>query len=188
MSLGQKIRAAREAAELSQAQLGKACSCSQQIIDNLESGKTLNSKYLSAITEYLELTPPRVTETIIPVVGYIGAGAVVWPIDDNELGNGIDEIDAPPGVTSGIALKIRGDSMYPKFDPGDIVVCESKPREMVNLLNKVCYVKLADGRAYLKILRRGSVPGRWSLHSHNAPPIEDVEIDQAYQVVWVKPA
>lgn len=188
MSIGQKIRAAREAAGLSQAQLGKACGCSQQIVDNLESGKTLNSKYLPAITEYLGIVPPTFKTAMIPVVGYIGAGAVVWPIDDNELGNGIDEIDAPPGVTSGIALKIRGDSMYPKFDAGDIVVCESTPREISSLINKVCYVKLTDGRAYLKILRRGSTPSRWSLHSHNAPPIEDVQLDQAYQVVWVKPS
>lgn len=190
MSIGDQIRKARLARGLTQVELAQLCGTNQPTIDRLERGKTASSKHLPAIAQELGIQDALLGQTrkTVPVVGYIGAGAVVWPIDDHQLGNGLDEIDAPPGVTSGIALRVRGDSMYPKFEDGDIVVCDDVPRSIESLINRVCYVKLTDGRAYLKILRRGSSPGRWSLHSHNAPPIDDVEVDQAYRVVWVRPA
>lgn len=52
----------------------------------------------------------------------------------------------------------------------------------LDLIGTVCVVWTADGKALLKILRRGSRPGVWSLHSGFGDPIEDVEVVAAASV------
>lgn len=53
-------------------------------------------------------------------------------------------------------------------------------------IGQLCAVCLADGRMYLKELRRGSEAGRFSLLSWNAPPIENVALKWAAQVIDVR--
>lgn len=123
----------------------------------------------------------------IPVKGYVGAGAEVILFEDHPDHSNFDDIEAPPGITDGIALIVRGDSMYPKYEDGEVIVCSTREYTLDTLLHETCYVKLMDGRAYLKILGRGSEKGFYTLRSHNAPDIQDVVIDWAYPVEWVRP-
>jgi len=90
-------------------------------------------------------------------------------------------------VFHGIALTVRGESMWPRFMDGDVVVIDKNQLAITSLIGRTCYVQLGDGRCFLKIVQKGSVPGHWTLISHNAPPIENVLIDRAYPVVWVRP-
>lgn len=169
----------------SQQELADAAGSNQPTIDRIERGETKNSKHLTKILIALGLdqhAPSRV-----PIVGYIGGGQAVLAIDDHVKGDGFDEIDAPAGVENGIGLIVRGDSMEPKFEDGDIVVVDKVVLDITSLLGRVCYVKLTDGRCYLKRLTAGSRPGRYSLLSTNGPNIHDVLIEQAYPVAWVKP-
>jgi phage repressor protein C with HTH and peptisase S24 domain len=152
-----------------------------QITRLLQGSRRLKADEIPKIARYLEEAPPART---VRIVGYIGAGAEVIPSD--EFGPD-DEIAAPPDFTDGIALVVRGDSMWPKYEDGDIVICESIEVDPTSLLNSYCYVQLADGHTYLKILRRGSAPGLYTLASHNAPNIEDVVIQRVYRVAWTKP-
>jgi hypothetical protein len=122
----------------------------------------------------------------LPVIGYVGTGAVVEPVDDHLQGAGLDTIPAPPDVRDGIGLIVRGTSMMPRYNPGDIVICENIERDLTSLIGRECYIQLADGKVYVKKLRRGSEPGRFTLVSHNAEDIEDVQIVRAYPVAWVK--
>jgi transcriptional regulator with XRE-family HTH domain len=185
MSIGRRIRERREQLGWSQHELAIAAGSNQSTIDRLERGQTNTSKHLTKIMVALGLddTPRHV----VPVVGYIGGGEEVFSIDDHPQGQGIDEIDAPPGVDNGIALVIRGGSMAPRYEDGDIVIIEKTVLDITSLLGRTCYLKLADGRCYLKTLTAGSRPGRYSLLSSNGPAIHDAVIEQAYPVAWVRP-
>lgn len=131
--------------------------------------------------------PERFGNELVPIIGYVGAGAEVIPFDDHAQGAGFDHIPAPEGTVPAIGLIVRGDSMYPKYENGDIIVCANIERDPISLIGLACYVKLADGHAYLKKLHMGTQNGLFTLRSHNAPDIENVQLDKAYPVEWVKP-
>jgi len=183
--IGARIREAREQRGWSQADLAKAAGTNQATVDRLERGQTRRSKYSAAVLKALDLEigeRPRV-----PLVGYIGAGEEITPIDDHALGDGIDFVEVPPGLDNAIALQIRGDSMSPKFDDGDIVIVDKVYVDVRSLIGRICYVKLTDGRCFLKRLRLGNRPGRFTLQSLNAADIPEVSIEQAFPIAWTKP-
>jgi transcriptional regulator with XRE-family HTH domain len=180
-----RIKAKREELGWTQQELAIAAGSNQATVDRIERGLTKNSKHLSKILVALGLEHNQSNQ--LPVVGYIGGGQLVYAIDDHEKGDGLELIDAPPGVENGIGLIVRGDSMAPKYDDGDIVVIEKIFIDISSLIGRICYVKLADCRCYLKTLQAGSRPHRYTLGSINGPDIHDVVIEQAYPVAWVKP-
>lgn len=182
---GRRIREKREALGWTQAELAAAAGTNQPTVDRIERGETLHSKHLTKILLALGITDQSPSR--VPIVGYIGGGQAVLAIDDHLKGDGFDEIDAPAGVENGIGLIVRGDSMAPKYDDGDVIVVDKVILDLTSLLGRVCYVKLADGRCYLKRLAAGSRPGRYTLQSFNGPSIHDVVIELAYPVAWVKP-
>jgi phage repressor protein C with HTH and peptisase S24 domain len=127
---------------------------------------------------------------MIPVVGYVGAGAEIYSIDDHFKGGGLDELQAPLHVPAdSVALIVRGDSMYPEVDAGTRVIYRREVDfDEAQCLGKRCVVKLEDGHLFLKRLTRGSQYGRYTLISVNAPPIENVEIEWAAPVMAYLPS
>jgi transcriptional regulator with XRE-family HTH domain len=185
--IGERVRWERTRRQMSQANLADLAGCHQADIYRIENGQVEYSKYMQRVLDVLEMG--LAPHPNVPVVGYVGAGAEIHPIDDHTQGDGLDTIPAPPGLVKGIALIVRGDSMWPRYSDGDIVVFEQKDIQQTveALAGRTCYVKLNDGRALLKILQKGTTPGMWTLLSHNAPPIENVGISSAFPVAWVKP-
>ena len=116
-------------------------------------------------------------------VGYVGAGAEVVPIDDHEPGAGLEEIDIPPGVPEDAVLVIvRGDSMYPRYYKNELIFYLRDQRAPDELIGRECVLKLADGRVFVKTLRRGA-GGLFNLESYNAPLIENVAVEWAAPVL-----
>lgn len=185
MTQGDRIRLAREAADMTQKELAKLVGCAQADVHRLESGQVTHSKHLAKILSILNIdTSPT---AMVPVVGYVGAGAAVLAIDDHAKGGGIDEIPAPPGMVNGIALIVRGDSMEPKYTDGEVLFIEQTVYDISSLIGENCYVQLPDGHCFVKKLQYGSKPGLYSLISYNAPPIIDVAIERAYPIAFTKP-
>lgn len=185
MNVGEQVRTAREAKGLTQKELAKLAGCSQADIHRIESGLVNNSKYLVKILNILHLSDTS-TE-MVPVVGYVGAGSEVFPIDDHVKGDGLDHIPAPPGMVNGIAVIVRGDSMIPKYDDGEVLFIEKTLYSIDGLIGENCYIQLPDGRCYVKKLQYGSRPGLYTLISYNAAPIVDVAVERAYPIAFTKP-
>jgi len=123
--------------------------------------------------------PPKYT---VRLVGRIGAGAVIDSEFEQEPPEGFDEIEIPYPVPAGaVAFEIVGDSMWPRYDPGDIVICWKVAQTRTEADGWEAAVRLTDGRRYLKTIRRVS-KDRFDLISHNASPIRNVQIEWACKV------
>lgn len=127
----------------------------------------------------------------IPVIGYVGAGAEVHVFDDYVQGDGIDHIEAPPGVPpNAIAVRVRGDSMMPAYHDGDHIIYDQqlRGRDIGHHIGRECVVRLTDGRTFIKTLGRGSTDHSWTLWSYNAAPMQDVILEWAGRVRWIERA
>jgi SOS-response transcriptional repressor LexA len=123
--------------------------------------------------------PGGAIETTVPVMGYIGAGAVIEPDFEQVPQEGLSTVDVPFAIPDGIiALEVKGDSMLPRYDDGDVVlVYAEQQRSTQSLLGEEVAVRTAKGRRYLKRLMRGSGGNGFNLESWNAKTIESVSLE-----------
>ena len=122
------------------------------------------------------------------IVGRVGAGAEILPEFEQAPPEGLDEIEFPwtlPADT--IAFRVEGDSMWPRYNAGDVVVCADGEHDLVAVTGQEAAVRTGDGRRYLKTVRRGAAPGTFDLESHNAPPIRNVTLEWAAPILMILP-
>lgn len=116
----------------------------------------------------------------IPLAGIVSAGAEAVFIDQSESHPANEFINFK--LKDRLAMKVAGDSMSPRFMPGERLVFGpiSDPHVLVN---QEVMAQIDDGPLVVKVLRRGQIVGKWSLFSHNPAhePIEDVTL------TWVRP-
>ena len=126
-------------------------------------------------------------KSTIAVVGYVGAGYRMYPIDDTPLGGGLEQVAAPPGADDDlVAVIVRGDSMIPAFWEGDILFYTLQAGfDRESCLYQECVVKVVDGSIYVKVVRPGRSSNTFDLESFNAVPIRDVEIEWAAPVLHI---
>lgn len=203
MSLGDRVRRARRAKELTQLELVVAVrkrggDLSQPQLSAIEKGDVERPGCLPELAAVLGMTAaellgkpaalrPARDEIEIPVSSHIGAGdQVVDPVEGDPP---IYYVKAPPEVEDGEATEVRGRSMLPAYEPGDVLFYKrtgADPREM---LGRLVVAKLVDGRRYVKVLQSGR-RGRFTLASLNPAydPMEDQAIEWAARIIWVKKA
>lgn len=177
----------------SNTELARRLGIPQPRVAEMKSGKrSIKTTEISIIADYIgEPIPveiiPQDNKQLVSVVGYVGAGSEIFTIDDHEKGAGLDFIEAPPGgvTRSTVAVVVRGDSMLPVFENGDVIFYDSICKgDFTHLIGKNCVVRLRDGRTFVKKLQFSG--GQYWLHSHNAEPILSPDIEWAARVLWVK--
>jgi phage repressor protein C with HTH and peptisase S24 domain len=194
----ERWKAARDEAGLTQGELAKRAGISQQAIGEIERGAVHSTKAIYKIAAALNVPAhfldPAIPVsqngvTLVPVVGYVGAGAEIFTIDDHQKGAGLEEVEAPAGAngSSVVALRVRGNSMYPAYKDNDLIFYEQKhDGEFAELVGRDCIIRLEDGQTFLKELRRTN--GDYWLHSFNADPILHPRISWIARVRWVEKA
>jgi transcriptional regulator with XRE-family HTH domain len=111
------------------------------------------------------------------VVGRIGAGAEILPDFEQIPPEGLFEIEAPFTLPEdAIAFEVEGESMWPRYDPGDVIICWREGVNVEDMLGWEAAVRTEDGRRFLKRILRGAQPGLYDLESHNSPAIRGVRI------------
>lgn len=197
-----KDRVAEAISGISQSEVAKRARVSQQYISKLVGGKTDNPGVytLHAVAEASGYSfdwlafgrgPKRHGVDLarsIPVVGFVGAGAEIFPIDDHPNGSGLDEIPAPASYAGPcVAVEIRGDSMYPMKPGWRLIYARDQDGVPDSAINKLCVCRVHDGPTFVKELQRGSKKRLFRLVSWNAAPIEDVKLDWAAPVIEIRP-
>lgn len=127
--------------------------------------------------------PGQVVE--VPLKGRVGAGAEVYAIDDG----GHETVDAPADCSpSTVAVEVSGDSMFPAYEDRTLLYY-SRLMPPESLVNRRCVVQLANGKIFVKVLRRGSTDALWTLQSLNPnyADIEDQHVEWAAPIDWIKP-
>jgi phage repressor protein C with HTH and peptisase S24 domain len=192
MSIYERLRKAREARFPSSAEAAEAYGFNPNTLRSNENGnkpfgRDAAVRYASAFGVRLEWLlsgrgTMRDTRRLIPVEGFVGAGAAVFPIDDGAF----EPIEPPFGCPDdAVAFVVRGDSMYPAYREGTFLIAQPTD-DIHKIMNARAVVTLEDGRRYVKDIGLGSQPGLYTLYSHNAPPIPDVRIAAAARVIGTK--
>src|SRR5260221_12499377 len=122
--------------------------------------------------DYLELNS-------VPIMGRVGAGAVIEPEHEQVPPEGLGEIELPfPIAEETIAFEVAGDSMLPKYENGDIIVVFKEQRHPVSsFYGEEAAVRLKTGERYLKTIERGKSATVVNLTSFNAKPINGGKLE-----------
>lgn len=130
-----RIKELRNEQNIKQAELASIVKVSQAALSGYETGKyeadietyKRIAEYFSVSLDYLlgkETLPSNAIK--IPVLGSVPAGIPLEAIEDI-----IDWEEIPQSLASGgkeyFALQVEGDSMYPDYLPGDIVIVQKTP-------------------------------------------------------------
>jgi len=188
------LKRLRKNADLTLEELSEKAGISVSQLSRYESGERDPSlAHLRALASVFDAPIAVLAEEQrqLPVIGYVGAGAEIHMIDDYAKGDGMDEIDAPPGVPpNAIAVRVRGDSMLPAYHDGDHIIYDHprSGRDIGHYVGRECVVRVADGRTFIKTLGRGSRDGLWALWSYNAAPMHDMVLEWAARVRWIERA
>lgn len=135
--------------------------------------------------------PGSESETsVVGVFGYIGAGGSIdtssAQISDHEP---LFEVRVPfPLPHDAMAFQIQGESMWPKYDAGDVIVCSRFADHPGAVIGHTAAVETAEGARYLKRILQGSKPGHYHLMSYNAPEMMDVAVVSFSEVIAAIPA
>lgn len=180
-SMADWLRRAIDKADISQTEVARRTGLTPGKINLILHGKRqLKDGEAIKVSRELDYPLPNENRTIA-VMGYVGAGAEVFAVSGNDA---LHEVDMgypiPPGM---VGVIVRGDSMYPIFEDGDLVAYRGEELSPEQAIGETCVVQLTDGRMLIKKVRRGSRPGLFTLTSANAPDIEDVALEWAREFV-----
>lgn len=195
--IGNRIRQLRAERQISSQVLADRLGVTRGAVGNWELGKGIKRDNLQKIADEFDVSldwltnenaaPAKVAEKTrrsVPLVGYVGAGQAIHPMDDP-----YEAAPAPSDTRpSTVAVEVRGESMYPAYDDGTLLYY-SKLLPPVEMVNKKCVVQLADGRIFVKVLRRGSSDRLWTLQSINSQygDMVDQYVEWVAPIDWVKP-
>jgi transcriptional regulator with XRE-family HTH domain len=182
-----RIREIRDSQDMTLEDLAEATGLSASYVQRLESGdRNLSVKNMNLFAHALKVEPRELLHSaeerknVVAVMGRIGAGAEITPDDEQIPPEGLYEIETPfPIPDDAIAFEVVGESMWPRYDEGDIIICWRQGVRADEVVGWEAAVKTSTGSRYLKRVLRGSTPDTFDLESHNAPPIRGVHL------IWI---
>ena len=153
--------------------LARAMGVRPGAVSELFSGiRLIKASEIALIIDYLELNS-------VPIMGRVGAGAVIEPEHEQVPPEGLGEIELPfPIGEETLAFEVAGDSMLPKYENGDIILVYREQRHPVSsFYGEEAAVRLKTGERYLKTIERGKSSTLVNLTSFNAKPINGVKLE-----------
>lgn len=197
-TLADKIKAIRMAQGMTQGEFAELFQTTQSTVSRWERGAEPEHRHLLQLAEMAGLSVEvllgvskmdAILLKNIPLVGYVGAGAQIEPLDPLSSGDRVPFVPRPEGVSGEVvAVEVRGDSLFPTAENGwKLIYAGDHPSDEAEIMNRLCVVKLLNGKTLVKRVMRGSKPDHYHLVSTNAPVIEDARIEWAARVTAIIP-
>lgn len=190
---------------ISQAELQRILNCKQPYISALENGDRpindevfikLNSHYGERIQPYI--LPANIANKYLKKAHTLEQKRTTIPYYDIDFMAGTAEvfseperpdyyIDIPPFNNCDLALPIFGDSMYPIYQNGDIVMCREIKDKSIIPLGEAFLIVTKEHRM-LKYLKRGPSPDTLLAVSENSEQYDPfpIKIDNMERIYIVK--
>lgn len=200
IAMGDRIRRARKSLNLTQQEFAERLNVTQPTVHRWEKGfYDPDENALRLLAQMTDLSPAyfrygdqiRVERApLVPVIGYVGVGAEIDQHAINNHSNGATAIEAPSlDMMGSVAAIVRGDSLYPVYQDGDVIFyLRHGIDEEAAYIGRECVVQVAGGPLLLKRVMRGSERGSYLLLSYNASPMDNVRLQWASPVRWIKRA
>lgn len=183
---GERLRSLRKREKLSQEVTAEEIGVSRVMLTKYETGAhPIPDHVIERFAQRFGVTPAWIrygdtASRMAPVIGWVGAGAVIDAVEHAPQGY----VEVPGSWVDAYGVRVVSDSMLPDLEEGDTLVFRGDPRfDEGEVLGRLSVVELDDGRGLVKRVRRGSEPGRYTLESTNARPIENVRIASARRVL-----
>lgn len=134
--------------------------------------RLIKATEIQPIIDYLEMNS-------VPIMGRIGAGAVIEPEFEQVPPEGLGSIELPfPIPEDTVAFEVVGESMRPAYQHGDVVVVyREQQHPLSSFYGEEAAVRLKTGERYLKTIERGKSSSVVNLTSFNAKPINGVKLE-----------
>lgn len=189
------IRNIRKKLGMSMDAVASLSSTTRATIMKLEKGQMqLTTHWMEKIARALKCSPMElifdITPPMVPVMGYVGAGAEVVPLD-TEI-SPLEEVECPTGYLPEniVALRVKGDSMEPQMEDGWLIFYKRETDGVPsNCIGELCVVSLGNNGLLVKKVRHGSKLGHYHLYSKNPnrDPIIDAKLLWASKVIDIRP-
>jgi len=122
----------------------------------------------------------------VPVMGYVGAGAEVFPSHDFHKGRHPDQVDPSLGGSDCLAVRIRGDFLQP-LQAGWLLFYDRDFKGVPkNCIGQLCVVQVKDGPVLVRTLKAVR-KNRCRLETWNSGKQEDFDLDWASRVIDIRP-
>lgn len=196
--MGNNLRRLREERGLTLRDVAEMTGHSFSQIQKLEKGdRRLSFMWKQRLAHAFECHPDDLdtseVKIDVPLIGIVGAGAKVRPAEKRGKAQGFNEPNVPSGFGSKktSALEVKGDALSPMIRDGFRLYFDDRaygvPEEF---LGKICVIELVGGATYVKIIRKGTRPGRYHLEGLNPKdaPMRDTNIKWSAKVrFWEQP-
>lgn len=163
------LRSQMDQRKLTQRDLAAVVGMTEQMFTNVMAGRRrFKSSEVDAIRRSFGYRLPEDPSPSIAVAGCVGAGAMVDLVDAYEKGDGLYHVVCPPQLSPRgiVAVEVEGASMLPLYAPGTVLFYS---RDAVGVpteaIGRVCVCEDESGKAWVKVIKTGSVEGTFSLIS-----------------------
>ena len=168
----------------------------QATVSRWEKGRPVQRKFQEAVAQLAGLTVPEFFHSatrprLIPVIGRLSAGSRLALTDWPDPTSPVEHIKLNVGDADQIGVRVDDDSLAPVYRKGDMVVGRKLPKTRIpDAIGRDCVVKTIDGAGYIRILKKGSRRGLYTLRAFRPEEddIEEVDLEWAAPITFIKRA
>jgi transcriptional regulator with XRE-family HTH domain len=171
--------------------LAERVGTSQSYVSQIETReRRFNEDWLARFADALDCTPvdllsvnPLAGLRAIPIIGKVFAGPEGSYIDD--YADGSHPTVEPFDLDDRVAAIVDGESMLPRFRPGETLIFGPARTDPTPLINTEVMATLSDddGKKLIKVLRPNKHVGFWDLYSINS----SYQVIEGVQLSYVRP-
>lgn len=115
-------------------------------------------------------------------------GQTIWTRFKKYNGKSCPTVRLPAAIGEVLALTVSGPALYPRYTEGDVIAVTKKPVDPDLCIGRESLVTLDSDYVALKTVQPSGEPGRYTLISHNEPPVLSRTIACCRPVVFISRA